>query len=164
MSLESPNPADRARIERALVALKERGVHSLFVAGRQAALAQVLELIPRGATVAHGSSTTLNEIGLVDYLIQPDCGYRYLNAEWQAQNDSERRQRMRAALSIGADDFMGSVQAICEVGKVIGADATGSRQAFCLYGPQHVIWVAGLNKLVLPWMTPCGGCVTSPCL
>jgi hypothetical protein len=130
------------------VALEERSVRPLFVPDRQAALAQVLELIPRGATVAHGSSTTLNEIGLVDYLSQPDSGYRYLNAEWQAQNDSERRQRMRAALSIGADYFMGSVQAVCETGEVIGVDATGSRQAFYLYGPPHVIWVAGLNKLV----------------
>jgi hypothetical protein len=31
---------------------------------------------------------------------------------------------------------------------VIGADRGGSRQAFYIYGPPNVIWVAGLNKLV----------------
>jgi len=31
---------------------------------------------------------------------------------------------------------------------VIAADASGSRQAFYVYGPSHVIWVAGINKLV----------------
>jgi len=76
VSLESLNPQDRARIERAFAALEERGVHPLFVADRQAASAQVLELIPHGATIAHGNSTTLREIGLVDYLSQPDSGYR----------------------------------------------------------------------------------------
>ena len=148
MSLESLNPQDRARIERAFAALEERGVHPLFVADRQAASAQVLELIPHGATIAHGNSTTLREIGLVDYLSQPDSGYRYLNTEWLAQNDSECRQRMRAALSVGSDYFLGSVQAICETGEVVSVDATGSRGAFYMYGPSHVIWVAGMNKLV----------------
>jgi L-lactate utilization protein LutB len=130
------------------VALEERGVQPLFVADRQAALEQVLKLIPRGASVAHGSSTTLREIGLVDYLSQPDCGYRYLNSEWLAEQDSQRRAHMRATLSVEADYFLGSVQAICETGEAISVDATGSRGAFYMYGPPHVIWVAGMNKLV----------------
>ncbi len=40
------------------------------------------------------------------------------------------------------------MQAIAETGEVIGADASGSRQAFYVFGPPHVIWVAGINKLV----------------
>ena len=139
---------DQARMERILGALEEHGVHALFVADRQAALAQVLELIPRGASVAHGTSTTLREIGLVDYLSRPDSGYRYLNHEWTLENDAARRQRLRATLSAGSDYYLGSVQAIVETGQVVGVDATGSRQASYVYGPPHVIWVAGVNKLV----------------
>jgi L-lactate utilization protein LutB len=139
---------DQARIERTVEALEERGVHTLLVADRQAALAQVLELIPHGASVAHGTSTTLQEIGLVDYLCRPDSGYRYLNHEWTAENDGARRQRMRATLSAGSDYYLGSVQATVETGQVIGVDLTGSRQAFYVYGPPHVIWVAGVNKIV----------------
>jgi hypothetical protein len=139
---------DQARIERTFAALEGRGVQPLFVADRQAALAKVLQLIPSGAAVAHGSSATLHQIGLVDHLSRPDSGYRYLNSEWLAEQDFGRRGRMRAALSVGSDYFLGSVQAICETGEVVTADATGSREAFYVYGPPHVLWVAGINKLV----------------
>ena len=148
MGLDSLGPQDRVRFERIFRALEERGVHALFAVDRKAALAQVLELIPRGASVAHGTSTTLGEIGLVDYMKRPDSGYRYLNLEWVAENDAGRRQRMRATLSAGSDYYLGSVQAIVETGQVIGVDFTGSRQAFYVYGPPHVIWVAGVNKIV----------------
>jgi L-lactate utilization protein LutB len=148
MTRESLGPEERTRIERTFAALEERGVRALFVADRRAALEQVLNLIPRGASIAHGKSTTLEEIGLVDYLSQANPGYRYLNAEWLAEHDAERRSRMRASLSLGSDYFLGGVQAICETGEVVCVDATGSRQAFYVYGPPHVIWVAGTNKLV----------------
>ena len=98
--------------------------------------------------MAHGSSTTLQEIGLVDRLRDPAAGYRYLNPEWQTESDATRRAGIRAKLSVEADYYLGSVQAISETGEVIGADASGSRQAFYVYGPPHVIWVAGINKLV----------------
>ncbi len=137
-----------ARIERTFVALEARGFRALFVADRNEALAKVLGLIPKGSAVAHGTSTTLIEIGLVDLLRKPDSGYRYLNLDWQAEDDAERRRRLRANRSVESDYFLGSVQAICETGEVIGADASGSRQAFYAYGPPHVIWVAGINKLV----------------
>jgi hypothetical protein len=148
MSWEPTELQDRARIERTVAALEERGVHTILVGDRQAALAGVLELLPPGASIAHGSSTTLRQIGLVDHLGRPDSGYRYLNAEWQAQDDPARRARLRAALSVESDYFLGSVQAICETGQVVSVDATGSRSAFYVYGPPHVIWVAGINKLV----------------
>ncbi len=111
-------------------------------------------LIPKGAPVAHGSSATLQEIGLVDVLRQPASGYRYLNPEWTKEDDAAKRARLRARLSIEADVYLGSVQAVCETGEVIGSDAGGSRQAFYVYGPPRVIWVAGLNKLV-PTLADC---------
>jgi len=148
MNMESVDSQDRARIERVAAALEQRGVHVLFVSDRQAALAQVLELIPPGTSVAHGASTSLREIGLIDYLGRPDSPYRYLNSQWQAENDAAQRTRSRALLSVQADYFLGSVQAITDSGQVVSVDATGSRSAFYMYGPPHVIWVAGINKLV----------------
>jgi len=146
--LESSSPGMRARVERTFSALQERGVRPLFVADRQMALAKILELIPHGASIAHGHSTTLEEVGLVAALCRSGSPYQYLNAEWQAENDPQRRRRLRARLSVESDYYLGSVQAICETGEVIGSDKTGSRQAFYVYGPPYVIWVAGTNKLV----------------
>ena len=142
------DPTTKARVERTFAALKQRGITSIYVPDRHAALGTVLGLIPKGSTVAHGSSTTLQEIGLVDRLRDPAAGYRYRNPEWQTESDATRRARIRAKLSVEADYYLGSVQAISETGEVIGADASGSRQAFYVYGPPHVIWVASINKLV----------------
>ena len=142
------DPTAKARLERTFAALKQRGITPIYVPDRHAAFETVLGLIPKGSTVAHGSSTTLQEIGLVDRLRDPAAGYRYLNPEWQTESDATRRAGIRAKLSVEADYYLGSVQAISETGEVIGADASGSRQAFYVYGPPHVIWVAGINKLV----------------
>ena len=139
---------DRPRVERTFVALRARGIEPFFVRDRHEALAKLLEMIPKGSAVAHGTSTTLVEIGFVDRMKARGSGYRYLNAEWTAENDAVKRARLRAQLSVAADYYLGSVQAICETGEAIGADAGGSRQAFYTYGPPHVIWVAGINKLV----------------
>lgn len=146
--MEGLPDALRGRVERTFEALRKRGVEPRFAADRREALATVLAMIPTGSSVAHGTSTTLLEIGFVDRMKAPDSGYRYLNAEWTAENDAAKRARLRAKLSVAADVYLGSVQAICETGEVIGADAGGSRQAFYTYGPPHVIWVAGMNKLV----------------
>ena len=129
------DPTTKARVERTFAALNERGITPVYVPDLRAALETVLGLIPKGATVAHGSSTTLLEIGLLDRLKDPTSGYRYLNAEWQAETDAARRIRLRAKLSADADYYLGSVQAICETGEVVGADQSGSRQAFYVYGP-----------------------------
>ena len=148
MNLDEVPPDLRGRVETTFAALEARGFRPLFARDRAGALATVLGLIPKGTAVAHGSSTTLIEIGLVDALKRPDSGVRYLNPEWLAEPDPAKRSRLRAKLSVESDTFLGGVQAICETGEVIGSDASGSRQAFYVFGPSRVIWVAGVNKLV----------------
>ncbi len=140
--------AERTRVERTFAALQARGVEPIFVPDRAAALTKVLEMLPQHGLVSHGTSATLIEIGLVDYLRRPDCGYRYGNSAWQAEPDAAKRGRTRARITAESDAFLGGVQAICETGEVVCADATGSRQAGYVYGPPTVVWVAGVNKLV----------------
>ncbi len=140
--------ADRARVDRTFAALRSRGVEPTFVPDRASALDTVLRMLPKGGLVSHGTSTSLIEIGLVDRLESPDAGVRYGNREWRREPDAAKRGRLRARLTLESDVFLGSVQAICETGEVIGADASGSRQFGYVYGPPKVVWVAGINKLV----------------
>jgi len=148
MEIQDVLSEDQGRIKRTFSALEDRGVDCTYVSDRAAALALLQTWLPNGASVAHGSSTTLSEIGLVDYLQHNNSPYRYLNDEWRRESDAAARYRLRARLSLEAEWYLGSVQAICETGQVIGADASGSRQAFYIFGPPQVIWVAGVNKLV----------------
>jgi len=148
MEMHSVPVEYRDRVRRTFAALQERGVECVYVPDRKAALEWLQQQLPAGDAIAHGSSTTLSEIGFVDLLKNEDLPYRYLNAEWQRENDAAARYRLRAQLSLTADWYLGSVQAICETGQVVGSDASGSRQAFYIFGPPRVIWVAGVNKLV----------------
>ena len=139
---------DRERVGRTFEALKRRGIDAVYVPDRRTALREVLARLPEGALVSHGTSATLLEIGLVAWLKDRATRVRYGNAEWGKVDDAVRRGRLRAKITAESDVFLGSVQAICETGQVIGTDKTGSRQMGYVYGPSKVIWVAGINKLV----------------
>ena len=146
-AIEALAVKDRTRVERTLSALRGRGVEATFVADRAAALAIVLASLPKGGLVSHGTSATLIEIGLVDALRAPGAGVRYGNLEWQSEPDAAKRARLRARITAESDVFLGGVQAVCETGEVVCADASGSRQAGYMFGPPKVLWVAGINKL-----------------
>ncbi len=150
MTPTSSDPAlpDLITVERTMAAMEARGFHALHVATGADALRTVFDLVPPGSRVAHGSSTTLRQIGLVDALTRGERGYEYANGRWMEEADPQTRTKLRGQLSLGADYFLGSVQAIAETGEVVGSDAGGGRQAFYVFGPPHVIWVAGINKIV----------------
>ena len=54
-------------VEKTAAALKERNVEALIVDTKEQALEKIKELIPKGLSVMNGSSTTLEQIGFVDY-------------------------------------------------------------------------------------------------
>jgi LUD domain len=128
-------------------ALAARGFDAQVVPSAEAARERILELLPDGALVSHGGSTTLEQIGLPAALRGSDR-LRYGNAEWSAEDNAERRTAIRKHNSIFADVFLGSVQAVARTGQVVGCDAGGSRQGPYVWGPRRVIWVAGANKVV----------------
>jgi LUD domain len=136
------------RIDQPLLeALAARGFEPHAVESGAAARALVLSLLPSGALVSTGGSTTLEEIGLLDAL-RASTHVRYGNLEWLAEDDAERRLEVRKRNVIFADAFVGSVQAVARTGQVVGCDAMGTRQGPYVWGPARVIWVVGANKLV----------------
>ncbi|HEY8743629.1 MAG TPA: LUD domain-containing protein, partial [Chloroflexota bacterium] len=103
-------------VERTIAALRERNVGVRYVPTKEAALAAVLEMLPRGARVANGGSTSLAQIGLIATLSNDDSGYEYLNKVWLNESDTVKRNQLRVATSLQADYFLGSIQAIVETG------------------------------------------------
>ena len=136
------------RVDQALLdTLGKRNFDPRVVRGADEALQLVLSLLPDGALVSHGGSTTLEQIGL-ESALATSSRVRYGNAEWLAEDDSELRTSIRKRNSVFADVYLGSVQAIARTGQVVGADAGGSRQGPYVWGPNRLIWVAGTNKIV----------------
>ena len=139
--------ADKKTLEKTVAALKERNFNPLFVADKAAALKKLQEIIPAGAEVMTGSSTTLDQIGFIDLLKKGQHPWKSWKDQIFSEKDPNKQADLRRA-SITAEYFLGSVQAIAETGQVLGADASGSRQGGYVFGAKKVIWVAGANKIV----------------
>lgn len=126
---------------------EQRGVAVDLVPDGKSAFLRLIELIPPGADVTNGGSTTLKEIGFIDYLEQGKHGWRYRRAEILAEADKEKRERLRRAATT-ADYIVGSVNALALTGQAVCTDTGGTRVGAYCYGAGSVIWVVGTNKVV----------------
>lgn len=122
--------------------LAKRNLEGYYCENKEQALAQALKIIPEDSFVACGGSVTLDEIGLRTAL--KHGRYNFLDPK-DAQGVSAMQEAARAALS--ADYFLMSVNAITETGELVSADGIGNRVAALIFGPKHVIVIAGLNKV-----------------
>ena len=138
---------DQPTTEETVAGLKDRNFNPLIVNDSKEALEKLKQIIPAGADVMTGASTTLEEIGFIDYLKNNQHPWQNWKDRIFAEKDSEK-QRDSRRMSTTAGFFLGSVQAITRDGRVLGCDATGSRQGGYVFGAKNVIWVTGINKLV----------------
>lgn len=133
-------------VERTAAAMRKRNVDVHIVKNRAEALEKIKELIPRGAAVMNGSSTTLEEIGFIEYLKSGTHGWNNVHDAILAEKDSTKQAALRAQ-SIYADYFLSSVHAIAESGQTLTASATGSQIPSYAFTSKNVIWVAGVQKI-----------------
>lgn len=146
MSVRWTTIPDDSAIKATLKAITRRGINVVFVKNRVEALAKLTELIPKGAEVMTGSSTTLEEIGFGNYLRSHVHGWRSLNEEIRMENDSAKRQEIRRR-AVTAECFLGSVNAISRDGELVACDKTGSRVGAYPFAAKKLLLVAGAQKI-----------------
>jgi hypothetical protein len=130
-------------IQRLLQTLRANNLSARYLPDRDAARDLVLSLIPEGAVVGYGDSLTLRQIGVVDAL---ECGpYTFLNP-WAADTVEENVRLKRRALT--SDVFVTGTNALTLDGALVNMDGHGNRVAAMLFGPEKVIIVVGINKVV----------------
>jgi L-lactate utilization protein LutB len=139
-------PAE-ATIERAVENLEASGFDVAVVDSADDALAKLRSRIPAGASVMNGHSTTLEEIGFVEYLSEGDHDWESLPEEIWSIDDDEKRQAARRE-SQTADYFLGGVNAVAETGELVAADRSGSRIGAYPFAAENVLIVTGANKIV----------------
>ena len=122
---------------------KKRQIEGYYCATKEEALEKALELIPRGASVTWGGSMTLIETGLMDTIKHGD--YKVINREL-AKTPEEQRKTYGEMYC--ADYFLMSTNAITIDGELINIDGRGNRVAFLCYGPENVLLMVGMNKVV----------------
>lgn len=103
-----------------------------------------MSLVPSGASAAFGGSVTLTETGVLDALRDREDITLFDRSE--AKSPEETKKIFHDALS--CDYFFMSSNAITQDGELINIDGTGNRVAALIYGPEYVIILAGMNKIV----------------
>ncbi len=131
-------------VDQTVEALKANGINAVRVASADEAKQAVLELIPEGAQVFQSTSVTLDTIGLSEAINESG---RY-DAVRPKLMDPNIDPSEKVGLGATPEWVVGSVHAVTEDGKLLIASNTGSQLASESYGAQHVVWVAGTNKIV----------------
>jgi len=131
---------------RAKAGLESKHHFCTIVQSKTEALELVKSLIPADSSVATGGSTTLKEIGLIDFL-KTETGWNNLHAKILAEPDQGKAAELRR-LSMTADYYLSSVTAISEQGDLTVCDATGNRCGPFTFAAKKLIIVAGSNKIV----------------
>ena len=127
--------------------LEARGFKVIVVDKKKDALEQLKKMIPWGAEVMNGSSTTLNEIGFTELLANGNLGWKSLHEPILKEKRPEKQAELRRRALL-AEYFVTSVNAIAQTGELVASDFSGSRIGALPFAAEKVIVVAGMNKLV----------------
>lgn len=123
--------------------LEKRGMEGFYCPDSQSAVKKAMSLMPDSALVSWGGSMTLEECGMMDAL---KASKHTLLDRGTAKTLEETKAIYHKALS--ADYYFMSSNAITLDGKLVNIDGTGNRVAALTYGPDHVILMVGMNKVV----------------
>ncbi|WP_167958689.1 lactate utilization protein [Anaerosporobacter faecicola] len=122
---------------------QKRGMQGHYCETKEEALAYVSSLFSENASISWGGSESIREIGLFDYL--KNTSYTLYD---RATAKTPEEQKALYAKTVTADYFLMSTNAITLDGQLVNVDGNGNRVACLVSGPEHVIIVAGMNKVV----------------
>jgi hypothetical protein len=143
----SRRPSEEEIESAALAVGKMANVEVLRADDGGQALEHIKKIIPPGAEVMNGSSTTLVEIGFADFLLKGDHSWKDLHKAVVSENDKTKRDEIRRK-AVAAEYFISGVNAIAKTGELVACDATGSRVGAWAYAAGKLILVSGVNKIV----------------
>ena len=137
--------------QRCLDALKRNNIPGHYAPDQSQALAQILNMIPPGATIGVGDSVTLLQVGVIEELEKR--GSHQIFNPFRKDGEDHMPATMRELVDIGmkalsTDFFLTGLNAITLDGKIVNTDGSGNRVTGLLFGPKKVIAVAGINKIV----------------
>lgn len=124
--------------------LEARKMEGYYCPDKESAKAKVLELIGQEKkVVTYGGSMSLDEVGVKEAV--EEAGHDLLRREKYVTPEEKRECFAKQTL---ADVFMMSTNAITLDGELVNIDGSGNRVACLAFGPNEVIVVAGMNKVV----------------
>lgn len=133
--------------------LRANGFNAVYATDIAAAREQVLQLIPKGATVGIGDSASVRQLDVLDRLVSEgrvlvDLFSKPISLSSSAGEISIEQRRQIGKLAINCEFFLTGTNALTEDGKLVNTDGYGNRVGGMIFGPRSVLIVAGRNKLV----------------
>lgn len=133
-----------AMIKKTMINLKKHNMNVFYFETAQEAGKKLLEMIPVSASVGVGGSMTIVDMGIPDALRKRgntvyEHGQKGITPEEKAEATKMQHT---------ADFFLASSNAVTAEGELMNMDGVGNRVASMAFGPGHVIFVVGKNKLV----------------
>jgi L-lactate utilization protein LutB len=132
-------------MEQLIETLKSCGYDPHFVQTKEDALNLAKTFIEEGISIGLGGSVTVDEIGLLKYLIDKKdivVHNQYEDGITMDENVHRRRQ------GLVSDLFVTGINALARDGNIINVDGSGNRVAAFCYGPKKILAIVGVNKIV----------------
>ena len=131
-------------IKKVIENLNKNNIDALYVEKIADVKAEVEKLLVDGATVAVGGSMSLFESGVMELL--KSGKYDFLDRYKENLTPDEVREIYQK--SFFAQFYLCSTNALTEDGELYNVDGNSNRIAAICYGPETVIMVVGINKIV----------------
>lgn len=123
--------------------LQKRNMEGYYCETVEEAVEKAMSMIKADDVVAWGGATTIDQIGIKKLLAEKNI--EVIDRDTSTDPD-ERAKLMKAALT--SDVFLTGTNAITMDGELLNIDGGGNRLAAYCYGPDSVIVIAGMNKVV----------------
>ena len=132
------------KIERTIVNLEKNNIKAYYAKSDDEIFQTIKDIVKDGETVSVGGSMTLFETKIIDFL--RSGRYNFLDRYKENLTQTDLKEIYRKSFS--ANTYFASANEITEEGEIFNVDGNGNRVAAILYGPDKVILIVGVNKIV----------------
>lgn len=132
------------KIEKTINNLKKNNINGYYVKDNDELINLIKDIAKEGEVVSVGGSMSLFESKVIELL--RSGRYEFLDRYKENLTQEDIKEIYRK--SFFADTYFASANAITEDGKIFNVDGNGNRVAAILYGPDKVVLIVGVNKIV----------------
>jgi len=132
-------------MQKLIETLKSCGYDPYFIETKEEAFTLAKTFIKEGMSVGLGGSVTVDQIGLLQFLVNKKDIVLHNQYEVGITMDENKERRRQGLVS---DIFVTGINALTRDGKIVNADGSGNRVAAFCFGPKKVLAIVGVNKIV----------------
>lgn len=144
------------RARTVVASLQRRHFQAQYVPDRAAAFEAVMALVPEEVSVFRADSVTLDQLEIIPalrargrnrvmYPQEKDGSGNNIHGDYEKNKEAYWRLQREV---FTADVYLTGANAITLDGKIVSTDGAGNRVAAMMFGPNKVVIVMGINKIV----------------